>query len=427
MVNSKKEKGFIAFYLTVLVLALMLSIGVSIFIVTGGEQKILTNITKSNQAYFTAEAGIEDALLRLAKGMHWEESSYPLNVANSTATVEISDIIGGSRTITSNGDAGSRIRKIQIVYQVSSEEVSFHYGAQIGDGGMEMGNNAEVKGNVFSNGSVIVPTGSADISDSIIVARSGNKIEGLNIGGNAKTDTCEDSAIVGNLTYVSGGSVVNCTVGGAISTQPNEIEAQDLPIPQSQIDEWKSEASCNNNPECIIEGDYVLDGKVTGYLGPKKIAGNMLLDNKAILIMTGTIWVVGDVTVRNGAGIKLDPASYGGLSGILITDGKIHIKPGVLLGGSGEEGSYILLISTNAALAQVDPAIEVDNTTSGGIFYTTQGAILIRNNVAARQVTGYKIYLEQNAVIDYEYGLRDAEFSSGPGGCWKVASWKEIE
>lgn len=430
MLNLKKEKGFITFYLATLVLIIMLSIGISIFILTRGEQKILRSITKSNQAYFIAEAGIEDALLRLVNNMNWS-SPYVLKVGGVTSTIEISGILGGSRSITSTGNAENRIRKIRVVHKVSSQEVSFHYGAQIGDGGMEMGNNAVIQGNVFSNGSVI-SIQKGNIQDTVKVATIGGKIEGLNVGKDAYTHICKRCTITGIL-YHSGGSLENCTVLNSIKEHPIQ-ESQDLPIPQSQIDGWKTEASCSDNPQCIINGDYVLDGKVTGYLGPKKITGNMTLDNKATLIMTGSIWVVGDITVKNGAGIRLDLNSYGGLSGVLIVDGKINIRPGVTLQGSGEEGSYLLLLSTNASLDPSSPAINIDNTTLGGIFYTPNtyngrsgGVIVIRNNVSTRQVTGYKVYLEENAIISYEYGLQDAEFSSGPGGSWEVASWKEIE
>jgi hypothetical protein len=426
MTNIKKRKAFISFYLLVLVLVIMISIGASMYLLTRGEQKILKNITRSNQAYYAAEAGIEDILLRLVKSLNWS-TSYSFNVGDTTTTIEVADIIGGSRIITSKGNDAGRTRKIQIVHRVSTEEVAFHYGAQIGDGGMEMGNNAMVKGNVFSNGSV-TSIQKGNIQNTIKVATIGSRIEGLIVGEDAYTHNCKNCTIGGTL-YFSGGGSENCSSTEGIKEHPVQ-ESQDLPIPQSQIDEWKNEAEKAG----IISGDYVLDGKVIDFLGPKKITGNMLLDNKATLVMTGTIWVVGNIEVKNGAGIRLDPNSYGELSGVLIDDGTISVRPGVGLEGSGEEGSYLLLLSTSASLDKAVPAISIDNTTVGGIFYTPNiyderngGVIVIRNNVSARQVTGYKIYLEENAIINYEYGLQDAEFSSGPGGSWEVASWKEIE
>jgi Tfp pilus assembly protein PilX len=423
--KSKIQKGFAALYLAILVLALVFGIAISISFLTLGQQRISRNITKSTQAYYIAEAGIEDALIRLKNKLNFS-SPYSFKVGDGTSTVEISSIIGGSRTITSTGNSSNRVRKIRVGYSVSTQQVSFHYGAQVGEGGMLMGNNSRVRGNIYSNGSVIPAMGGDKgyIDETIIVAINGNRIEGLIVGEDAKAHTCKDSQITGTLTYVSGGSVQNCTAGESIKTQPNEIPAKDLPIPQSQIDKWKSEAESGG----IISGDYTISGKITQNLGPVKITGNLLVDNNATLNMMGTIWVVGNLRIDNGSTIKLDSDSYGPLSGVIVVDGKIKVRPNTYLKGSGQEGSYLMLLSTNPeVLDTANPAIDVDNNTDAAIFYTTQGLIVLRNKIKAREVTGYKIFLDNNAEILYEAGLEEATFSSGPGGSWEVVSWREIE
>ncbi len=47
--------------------------------------------------------------------------------------------------------------------------------------------------------------------------------------------------------------------------------------------------------------------------------------------------------------------------------------------------------------------------------------------MAAREVTGYKIQINNSAVIEYDAGLENANFASGPGGSWKLRRWREIE
>lgn len=415
------QRGFAALFITLVLLAISLSIAMSISVSAVNHKKASKNFTRSLQAYYAAEAGAEDILLRLRNGVNWSSPNI-LKVGSATTTTTVSDMIGGSRTVASQGNASDIIRKAQVVYDISADSVSFYYGAQIGDGGLEMGNNSRVRGNVFSNGSVIAPTGVGYIENSIVVAHNGNKISRLNVGGDARAHTCENSTITGDFTYVSGGSAQNCTAGGLIDSQPSEILPEDLPILAETLARWKTEAENGG----VILGDYTVSGGSSVTLGPRKIAGNMVLNNNLTLVLTGTIWVTGNLTTNNGAIIRLD-ASYGGLGGVLIVDGNILVRPGVSLEGSGKAGSYLLLVSTSQSLTKDSPAIEIDNTTSGGIFYTTQGAITLKNNVQARQVTGYKIYLEQNAIVDYEFGLSDAAFSSGPGGSWRVASWREIE
>ncbi len=421
MNNKKnKEKGFALVYAAVLVLAMIITAATSIAALTYNEQIIFRDAIKSTQAYYAAESGLEDMVLRLENDMNLP-SSYSFNVGTASVNNTVSTEIAGSRIVTAEGNSSDKIRKLEAVYQVSTQEIAFYYGAQIGEGGMEMGNNSIVGGNIYSNGTVF---GDGTIEHTIIVANNGNRIEGVNVGQDAKAYSCKDCDIGGDLTYVTGGTLDNCDVSGSTTQQSEEIQPKSLPIPQSEIDEWKQDAEAGG----IIEGDYIISGRTTEDLGPKKITGQLIVDNLATLNITGSIWTVNGIRIDNGARIQLDTLSYGSLSGVLLTDGKVKIKPGTVLTGSGQSSSYLLVLSTNPETeSKIDPAIDVDNNSDSAIFYTTQGLVVLRNNVTAKEVTGYKVYLDNNAVILYESGLRDASFSSGPGGSWKVTSWKEIE
>lgn len=419
------NKGLIVILATLLVLSAGLIIVLSASYISLNNIKVVRSNVYSAKAYYIAEAGIEDSLLRLNQGMKFSKTNS-LTTDNLTATINISDPIGGSRTITSSGNAYNRIRKIRVVHTINADSISFHYGAQVGDGGMEMGNNARVKGNVFSNGNVI-GLNNGYIDNSVIVAHNGNKIQGLVVGQDALVHTCESSTINGNLTYVSGGSLISCTVKGATQIQPNEIEPQSLPIPDSQINEWKSEAVSGG----IFYDNVLLTNGAANSLGPIQIGTpvapkNLTVTNGANLQITGTIYVTGNIDFSNNAIIELDNA-YGSLSGMIIADGKISTGNNAILRGSGETGSYILILSTNTSLNPASPAILVSNNAAGTIFYANSGLIYLGNNMKAREVTGYKIKINNNAEIQYESGLENALFSSGPGGSWQVTEWKEVE
>lgn len=413
------QKGFAAFFVTILVLAIMLGLAFSITILVLGEQQISKNIVKSTQAYYIAEAGIEDALLRLKENPTTLSISYNMNVGQGVGSVDISDTIGGSRIIISQGNIFERARKVQVIYAVDTSSVSFYYGAQAGAGGVEMENNSVIYGNVFSNGSII---GAGTITETAIIAGNGNKIEGLTIEGDAYVHTCKDSVIFGTLTYVSGGSIQNCTTGETVDGGPNEIEPEGMPISDSQIDSWKNEAAGGG----VEPGDYTIGGGVTEYLGPRKIDGNLIIENNATLVLTGILWVTGNITINNGTAIVLD-ASYGSTSGLIVADGKILAENGVILDGSGAEGSYLMLLTTNDSILLADPAIYVKNNAQGAIFYASNGMIRLRNNINIREATAYKLYLDNNAEITYESGLINSLFSSGPGGSWQIKTWSEVE
>lgn len=434
LILKNNQKGLAALFISILVLFIIFGIIISVATLIFSEQKILKNIIKSSQSYYAAEAGIEDALLRLKNSPGMSALSYNLNVANASANINISSIIGGSRVITSQGDVSNRVRKIQIVYAVDTDNISFHYGAQAGEGGIGMEANSVIHGNVFSNGTVRGVTGnrSATVENTVIVAKSGNKIINLTIGSGlpdeARVHTCDNSTINGDIYYVSGGSS-NCTVnGGTTKVLPNDIEPANMPISNDQITNWKNEAVGGG----IESGNYTVYGGTTEYLGPKKITGNLIIENNATLVLTGNLWVVGNITINNGAVIRLD-ANYGSTSGVIIADGIITVENGVILEGSGVEGSYLLLLTTSNSGANdfnTPPntyAVYVKNNSQGAIFYASNGLIRLRNNINIREATGYRLYLDNNAEITYETGLINSLFSSGPGGSWQVESWRETD
>ncbi len=420
-----RNKGFAAFLTSVVLLSAMILLVVFTSFLVLRAEKMSHRSRASARAYYIAESGAEDALLRLSKGLPWE-SSYSFSCGGGSASVTILDKVGGARTIKAVGDVSGEKRKVEVVYGISSEKISFHYGAQVGEGGLSMANNSRVKGNVYSNGNITAAKGGVGyIEETAVVAQNGNLMDGIEVWENALTYSCKDSKVLGDLTYVEGGVVDNCTVEGAINSQTEEIPAEELPVSSSQVEEWKQGVRDAGN---VITGDYEVPAKETRNLGPVEIDGSLTFGNDGKLKLTGTVLVTGDLEVANNSSIELDAGSYGSLSGVLIVEGKIKVQPGTYLGGTGEEGSYLMLVSTDPETVDTSsPAILVDNTAEAAIFYTTQGLIVLRNNVSCREVTGYKIFLDNLAAIEYESGLAEASFVSGPGGGWNVTSWKEVE
>lgn len=411
------KKGFAALYVVIIVLIIMAGIVLSLTFLVVNQQKILGNSLRSYQSFSVAEAGIEDALLRLTKGMNYS-SSYNLTLGNGASAVEISDIVGGTRVITSTGNVNNRIRKVRVVFSITNDQVSFNYGAQVGDGGMVIKNNSTIDGNVFSNGSVIGGGNNSEIAHSIIIAGSGNILEKVKVGEDATVHHCRNSDIGGTLTYVAGGEH-SCTFVIAEKTQPNAMEKEPLPISDSKIQEWKLQAASGGTI-----GPKIVSGNES--LGPVKIEGNLTVNNGKTLTVNGTIYVTGDIIFSQNAIIRL-VSSYGPFSGTIIADGTITLENGVVLNGSGQTGSYVMVLSTNNSLDPSIPAIDVRNGVNGGVIYTTNGLIYLKNSMTAREITGYKIQIQENITIVYESGLQNAIFTAGPGGSWQVTSWKEIE
>lgn len=249
--------------------------------------------------------------------------------------------------------------------------------------------------------------------------------------GSVQTNVMSNCTVLLNASY---NSLTNCTVSGSQTTPSNppaDLPPLSLPISTSTIASWKNEAVNGGTcvpPQCQLNGDFdPTDCQVS--LGPKKITGNMILDDSCAggqtLTITGTIWVVGNLTIDNNAKIKL-AASYGEKSGLIITDGWIHLSNNGQFSGSGTSGSYPMFLSTVSGGGHHGSAIDLHNNASGAIFYAANGTVWLHNNVAVMELVGYGIHLDNNAVITYDAGLANVQFSSGPQGGWSINTWQEV-
>jgi len=416
--------GYVAIISVVVVMATAMIIvgGTTTSMIT--KQKQVRNQIHSTQSYYTAEAGIEDSLLRIIDGDLEYQGSNTITIGDTVATTNITQT-GNTIEITSLGDAENRVRNLALSLTQDTVGVSFNYGIQIGEGGMEMINNSVVNGNIYSNGDFIGKNACEVIGD-VWVANTGT-LSNCIVGGEAHAHTIENSEIGGDAYYSTIDS--KTTVAGTAYPDSENPELVTMPIDDDQINEWKAAAASGGTLS-----SYTLENDEVGVLGSKKITGNLVIQNNTTLTITGPIWVEGDVTFQDNAIIVLDP-SYGDGSEILISDGLIEFKNNIFICGSEgfddtedecypKTDSYLLAIST-----VVDgPAISIAN--NAGLrtaAYAKDGEILIENNAGVVAVTADSMIIKNNAVVNYEQGLVNMSFTGGPSGGWTFGEWREIE
>jgi len=195
---------------------------------------------------------------------------------------------------------------------------------------------------------------------------------------------------------------------------------QALPISDGVIEDWKNAAAVNTTL-----GDYTLEIGQSASLGPRKIEGNMTINNSAILTLTGTVYVTGNIFIDNLATIKLDPG-YMSNSGVLLSDGIITVSNNVNFQGASA-GSNILVLT--ALENQVANGIICSNGTAGSvIYYAGKSRIQFANVSQAKEATAWGINMDNGATITYESGLANSNFTAGPGGGWtfQKGSWEEV-
>jgi Tfp pilus assembly protein PilX len=251
-------------------------------------------------------------------------------------------------------------------------------------------------------------------------------IQNLVVNGTARGNIIRDSQIDGDAYFQV---LENTTVAGTQFPDSPDSSRQELPISDGVIADWKGDAEAGG----VITGNFVAIQNQTQSLGPKKITGDLIVENGATLIITGTLWVQGNLVLdgQNGL-IKLDPG-YGDKSGLLVTDGWIHISNNLDAKGSGDPKSFIMLLSTadisTGPFTHHNSAIDLHNGVTGGIIYAGKGKIHLHQGVHVKELTGYAVEIEENAEITYDSGLADAVFSTGPGGGWgiKTGTWQELK
>jgi len=239
-------------------------------------------------------------------------------------------------------------------------------------------------------------------------------ISGVTIGqdgvGIAHAHNVINSTISGNL-YCQSGSGNN----KACDTSQSDPVPQNWPVSDANIAFWKSEAEAGGE----LEGDYIASS-TDSYLGPIKVNGDLHVTNNKNLILTGTVWVTGDILLDNNVVVSLD-ASYGDNSGLMVSDGVVTISNNGNFNTTGD--GYVMVLTTSNA----DPAIDLQNNAGTVILNAQKGVINFSNNAAAKSITALKLVLEPNATIVYESGLANQNFVSGPSGGWNITSWMEVE
>lgn len=233
-------------------------------------------------------------------------------------------------------------------------------------------------------------------------------IEGSNgviIGGDAHANTLKDLTITGGAYY----QVLDNVTAASYHNSPDP-PVKIMPISEANITNWKNKAQ----EEGVYTGDIT---SCTSQLGPGKYIGNVYFLNTCTITVVDPVWITGNLTLANGIILKL-PVSYGASSGVIINDGQIELSNNGRIQGSGEVGSFLMLLSTYDSRVTGSEAIDVKNGGDESILYAPSGIIKIENNNSLNELAAWKIELSNGVIIDYDQGLSGSFFSSGPSGSY---------
>ncbi len=418
----------------ILLLTALLSIGLALSSAVLSTKVKITRTYNRLSALSFAEAGVNKALWSVNNtGSYTKvlDSSLPGGQFEATVTecgTSCKQITSVGYVPTKAKPISKRTVRIKIISVTSNTNISFKYGVQIDKFGASLSNNSKVKGSIFSNGPISIynnssVTGTAISSGSTSLLSS---ITGGSVSGDARAFS------------ISGTSVGGTKYTGVIPPyQEMPIKDADL---NATIDAWEATAEAGGS-----QGNTTITGN-NNELGPKKIDGNLTITNNAQLKINGTIWVTGNITISNNAKIFLAP-SFGTNSGVIIADhktdrtdstkGRINVGNNTIISGidpgNPKTPSYIMLFSTQkppapeASTWKSWPAITISNNSLGGVFYAPYGSILLENNAQARSLACSGLIIGNNGIVDYDAGMANSSFASGPAGFWTVTEWQTLD
>ena len=405
--NKRTQAGFAALLATVIIFGVLLVVIGSLGVITINGQKVIRDTAYSAQAYYAAESGLEDTLYRIITEKKYSTTN-DFQAGSGQVNISVADN-GSQKTITTQGEKSNLFRNLQAVLATNTDEISFHYGVQVGAGGLLMSNNSRVEGNVYSNGPVSGGNG-ASITGDVWVA-GGKTLSRTVVGGDARAYNITSCPITGDAYYQT---ISDSSVGGVSHPGSPDPAEEALPISPEQINVWKAQGEAGG----VHNGNYTISG-TSAALGPKKIQGDLIVTNGARLTVTGTIFVSGNINISNNAWV-IQGDNYQDASAVVLADGFISVSNNAVFQTSSS-GAYLLFLSTRTG-----GAITIANNANAVIFYASQGSITVANNAHLKEATGYQITLANGSVVTYESGLASARFSSGSGASWQISSWEEI-
>ncbi len=164
-----RQGGQAALTAVILFLVAATAIGIGFVSFAFEETATARRQLRAKQSYFLAEAGVEDVVYRLYAAKQ-VDASESLIINGNTVTTSLTTDVNGNKEVIAEGSVDANIRKVKTILKPGTVGVSFYYGVQVGEGGLDMGNNAIVNGNIYSNGNITGNNGATIMGDVIVAS-----------------------------------------------------------------------------------------------------------------------------------------------------------------------------------------------------------------------------------------------------------------
>ncbi len=438
-----KNKGVATLIMVFIIGMACLVVALGLLAIGSSAAIISNNSFGSKKAFYAAQAGVEDILVRLQQDPNLGGASPSstdqtiLDEAYYVAT--ISPYENGDRIATATGRYKNYFKRIEVKLSTGSAGVPFSHAVQTGLGGVEIGTGSEIKclapctdGNVYSNGDIKGDNKNSSKINGNVWAHG--LITKLSVAGNAGVWVTKNASASGlidckvdGLRYAISTPGANCT-GGTFTQTATAPEI--IPLPAFNEAYWKDHAENGGvfNGDCSVLSGGADDCTYgTGRLGPLKVNGTLYVSNNKTVTVEGPLWVTGNITYDNNVIIQLS-TNFRNAGTVIVTDGKMSQSNNVVFATAGT--GRILSVSTYVGDSSCsnDVAMTVSNNVVGLIAYAVNGCVLLLNNSTyTGAIAAEKLVLKNNTIVEYDPSLATAINGITSHGGWGIFSWKEVD
>lgn len=184
-IDGEKGAAMIIVVLFFIILSTTLLIGVSFPV--SNQIKGSNEFMISKSSYNIADSQAENALYRFNKGK--TDAPSDITLLGATATAALTDI-GSEKSLIVEGTKSIFNRYIKTRFQ-TGDGLSFNYGVQVGNGGLQMSGSSHITGNVYANGDIVGNGGSGwyttYITGSAIAATLSNPTQSISVSSSTAT------------------------------------------------------------------------------------------------------------------------------------------------------------------------------------------------------------------------------------------------
>ena len=194
-IKSKiKNKGFAAIFILIILMSLSLVVAYSLSVIIITRSSISSALLRSAQSYYSAESGIEDGLLRVMKGYNYTAINN-FGLGDSVITQTISQVEDTSIIESLSSHFGNE-RKVKSELIMTVDGIGFHYGVQVGEGGLTMANVSAINGNLYSDGNVVGTSNASSVINGDVFVATGMSLDHSHSVYNAETEFGKTDPIV---------------------------------------------------------------------------------------------------------------------------------------------------------------------------------------------------------------------------------------